>query len=133
MAAISKQFSLTGTFEKIWRGQHSLPKAFFGFFLLGSMVLAPLAAMIIAVPFVLIDQGQGARAVFFIALIVYPLFSAVGVWRSANVYLLSGANVPFLRYSYVFGAKIIVCIVVGGVFQRATGMRFIDIIARLSH
>ena len=123
--------TLTVPFEKLWRGQHSLAKAFWGYLILGSFVAA-FVTPFLALPLVLLDQRQAALPVVFTAMIAYPLFAAVGAWRSANVYLLSDANVPLLRKLYAFCAKAVVCVVLWAVFQRATGITFADVIHRLA-
>jgi hypothetical protein len=55
-------------------------------------------------------------------MIVYPIFAAVGVWRSANAR-------PFQRWAVAAAAaKIGVCFWLLGIASRATGMSFIDVV-----
>jgi hypothetical protein len=55
-------------------------------------------------------------------MIVYPIFVAVGVWRSANAR-------PFQRWAVAAAAaKIGVCFWLLGIASRATGMSFIDVV-----
>lgn len=116
--------ALTSPFAKLWRGEYSLPKAFWAFFIFGTVV-APVIAMIVAIPFQLAGMPQAAPPLFFIAMIVYPVFAAVGVWRSANAR-------PFQRWPVAAAAaKIGVSIWLLGIAGRVTGLRLIDV-ARLT-
>jgi hypothetical protein len=123
---------MTGPFRKLWRGEQSLPKAFWLYFILIGILLAPFIAMVCAVPFVLLDQPQAAWPVFFATLFVYPVFAAVGVWRSANVYLFKSPKVYAVKVIYVVGTKIAVCIILLKIVQRLTGVTFIGLLKSLS-
>jgi len=46
--------------------------------------LAPLAAGVIYIPFALAEMQPIRDPLAVFAMIVYPLFAAIGVWRSAN-------------------------------------------------
>jgi len=74
---------LAAPFVRLWQGQQSLPKAFWLFFIVGSF-LAPLTAMVIYISFALAGMQPIRQPLAVFAMIVYPLFAAVGVWRSAN-------------------------------------------------
>jgi hypothetical protein len=74
---------LAAPFVELWQGDESLPKAFWLFFVVGS-ILAPLAAGFIYIPFGLAGMQPIRQPLAVFGMIVYPLFAAVGVWRSAN-------------------------------------------------
>lgn len=123
---------LTDPFAKLWRGEHSLPKAFWLFFILGNFVLGPFIAIVVGAPFILLNQRQTIFFVFFVVGIIYAVFSAVGVWRSANMYLQNSPNVYAVKAIYVVGAKVVVCLVLWVHFQRATGITFMGLLHRLT-
>jgi hypothetical protein len=120
---------ITGPFEKLWRGNYSLPVAFWAWFILGSF-LAPFVAMIVSVPFYLAEvplaeMPQLKLPLFVVAMIVYPIFAAVGVWRSANAR-------PFEKWPVAAAAaKIGVCFWLLGSASRVTGMGFMDVVRLL--
>lgn len=115
---------ITGPFEKLWAGKYSLPVAFWAWFILGS-ILAPIVAMIVGIPFYLAGLPQVMRPLFVIAMIVYPIFAAVGVWRSANAR-------PFQKWPVAAAAaKIGVCFWLLGIASRVTGLGFMDVVRLL--
>ena len=71
--------------SKLWWGRYSLPRAFWGFLVLGS-ILVPLLAMIVFA----IVRGMELRGpgylLFFALIWTYAAVVSVGVWRSANNY-----------------------------------------------
>ena len=116
--------ALIRPFAKLWAGQYSLPKAFWLFFIAGT-VLAPIIAMIIYIPFALAGMPQIRQPLSVLAMVAYPVFAAVGVWRSANAR-------PFQRWPVAAAAaKIGICVVLLGIASRVTGMGIVDV-ARLA-
>jgi hypothetical protein len=112
---------ITGPFEKLWAGKYSLSVAFWAWFILGS-ILAPFVAMIVDVPFYLAGIPQVRWSLFMIAMIVYPIFAAVGVWRSANAR-------PFQKRPVAAAAaKLGVCFLLLGIASRVTGVGFMDVV-----
>jgi hypothetical protein len=79
-----------GPFVRLWRGQQSLPKAFWLYFVLGSYA-ATMLAVILAIPFVILEQPRAGLPLMVIVRVGYPIFAAIGVWRSAK-------NRPFRRW-----------------------------------
>lgn len=75
--------TLTRPFLKLWQGQYTLPVSFWAFLILGT-ILAPVVAMIIDIPFYFAGMPQVLGPLSVFAMVVYPAFAAVGVWRSAN-------------------------------------------------
>lgn len=134
MLAYKPIAAFTYTLEKLWRGEHSFAKAFWAYFVLGTL-LAQIVAVILAVPFVLLDQRRAAFPVVFAAAVVYPILAGVGAWRSANNYLVRGANVgvsvKVLRALYVLAAKILIIAWLWGIVQRVTGITIGGVLARL--
>jgi hypothetical protein len=115
--------ALTSPFAKLWWGQYSLPKALWLFFIVGTF-LAPIVAMVIYIPFSLAGMPQTRQPLAVIAMVAYPVFAAVGVWRSANGH-------PFQRWPLAAAAaKIGVCVWLLTIAIRVTGMGFVDL-ARL--
>jgi hypothetical protein len=112
--------ALTSPFAKLWSGQYSLPKAFWLFFIAGTF-LAPIAAVVIYVPFALAGMRQVRQPLAVVAMIVYPVFAAVGVWRSANAR-------PFLRWPVAAAAaKFGVIVWLTTIASHLTGMGLIDV------
>ncbi len=108
----SMMFSrLASPFRKLWRGQQSLPKAYWLFLFVGS-ILTPVAALIIAEPFRLIHQPQLTFPFTFAVMVSYPLFASVGVWRSANSYLLNSPTTYAARAFCAIAAKILSGVIV---------------------
>ncbi len=102
---------LTSPFQKLWRGQQSLPTAYWLFLFLGT-ILTPVAALIVAKPFSLIHEPQLTFPFTFAVMVVYPIFASVGVWRSADSYLVSSSTPyaarPFCAIAAKIGAGVIV-------------------------
>ena len=73
---------------KLWRGQYSLPKAFWGFYILGQIACFVLLAIILLISY---RSHLGTLGFIFGFLIVsgYWINAAVGVRRSASSYLAS--------------------------------------------
>lgn len=116
--------ALISPFAKLWAGQYSLSKAFWLFFIVGT-VLAPIIAMIIYIPFALAGMPQVKQPLAILAMVAYPVFAAVGVWRSANAR-------PFQRWPVAAAAaKICVFVLLLGLASRVTGMGIVDV-ARLA-
>jgi hypothetical protein len=112
---------LTSPFAKLWSGRYSLPKAFWLCFIVGTF-LAPIAAMVIYVPFALAGMPQVKQPLAVVAMVVYPVFAAVGVWRSANAR-------PFQRWPVAAAAaKLGVIVWLTAVASRVTGMGFADVL-----
>jgi hypothetical protein len=95
---------LTVPFERLWRGQQPLPRALWLYFFIGSCV-APLVGGILYVPFAMLDMPTARIVLTLLAWVGYPIFAAVGVWRSANAR-------PFDRWPLAAaGAKLMVVLV----------------------
>lgn len=108
-------------FLKFWQGQYTLPVAFWVFLIPGT-ILAPLVAMIVDIPFYFSGMPQVLGPLSVFAMIVYPAFAGVGVWRSANAR-------PFQRWPVAAAAaKIGVCLWLLGIASRVTGMGFMDVV-----
>ena len=71
--------------QKLWWGQYSLPKAFWGFYVLG-FLLAPIIIMLLTVPFFLLNLKPIGYMIQAVGTAVYWLIATVGVWQSANAY-----------------------------------------------
>ena len=72
--------------RKFWRGQYPLLFSFWGFYIGGWIVVSFVSGIIAVVPLVL-GLRPLAVLVFALALIGYPVWAAVGVWRSAMLTL----------------------------------------------
>ncbi len=113
--------TLSRPFVKLWRGQYTLPVAFWLFFILGTF-LAPIVIMMAYIPFYFAGMPQIRPPLSVLAMIIYPIFAAVGVWRSANAR-------PFQRWPVAAAiAKIGVCFWLLGIASRVTGMGFMDLV-----
>jgi len=73
---------------KLWRGQYSLPRTFWGFYILGQIACFALLAIILIISY---RSHLGTLGFIFGFLIIscYWIIAAVGVWRSASTYLAS--------------------------------------------
>jgi hypothetical protein len=92
--------------RKLWWGQYSLSKAFWGFYVFGFIGFALLVAVIDGLTFPF--HGTGVGFVLGIAIVyLYGVIASVGVWRSASAYKANRVW-PAL-------AKAIVCIAIARV------------------
>ncbi|MDP9127482.1 MAG: hypothetical protein M3N08_04380 [Pseudomonadota bacterium] len=93
---------------KLWYGDYSLPKAFWGFFFFGQGVIAAAGALINALMRSVGLHGLGFGIAVLI-LYAYLAFVSVGVWRSASKY---GAYRPWalLAKLYMFCWIIKLCL-----------------------
>jgi hypothetical protein len=93
--------------RKLWWGQYSLQKAFWGFYVLGFFVCWLVVGLVYA-PFFILRLRTIGFILSFIIFISYQTVAAVGVWRSANTY-------PFRGFAgfWAIAAKAVVCLVVG--------------------
>jgi hypothetical protein len=76
-------------FGRFWRGEYSLPRSFWGFYVLGYLA-AFLVLTLAAIPFFLLHLHPFGR-ILQIGYFVYPLWAGIGVWRSAKAYPFTGA------------------------------------------
>jgi hypothetical protein len=74
---------ISAIYLKLWYGQYSLARSFWGFLVFGTFA-AVVAAMLAGIPFILIDARPAAGFVFQLVFWGYLITAAVGVWRSAN-------------------------------------------------
>jgi hypothetical protein len=118
--------AVASPFEKLWRGRYSLPVAFWVWFVIGT-ILSPAPVMLLSIPLYYAGMPQAVRPLLVISTVGYPIFAAVGVWRSANAR-------PFQRWPVAAaGAKIGVCIGLLTIACRVTGMGFIDLLRLIDH
>lgn len=99
------------TLEKLWRGQFGLPLTYWGFGVLGSiLVLAPVG---------LCSPGSTPAVLIGAAFCVYVVIVNVGIWRAANKYtghiLWAGLAKLAALLSMVAGAVLLVGMVVAPV------------------
>lgn len=87
----------------LWNGEYSLFKAFWGFYVLGSIVIS-MVGLLIAAPFLFLHLRPLAVLILAVIYLGYWGVASVGVWRSANAY-------PYTRWWPNF-AKIVVVIFV---------------------
>jgi hypothetical protein len=76
-------------FGRFWRGQYSLPRSFWAFYVLG-WPIACIGLTLAAIPFFLLHVHPFG-GILQIGYLLYPLWAGVGVWRSARAYPFTGA------------------------------------------
>jgi hypothetical protein len=99
----------TRWYRKLWHGQYSLPRSFWGFFILGTVVgiIVGMNPVFLFFP---------APLVFRPVFLGYQIIAGVGVWRSANALVAtrsaspSGPHVGSIK---IIAAKTIVVLLVG--------------------
>ena len=116
-------------FGKLWRGEYTLPVAFWGFYCAGLFAAFFLSGILL----ILSDVVDGRRIAFgigFVLICIYGLAATVGVWRSARPYWVSpiwmqriwGALARILVA--LWAAKVVLNLIDGGalaVVQRIAG------------
>jgi hypothetical protein len=73
---------------KLWCGQYSLPKTFGGFYVLGQIACFALVAAILIISY----RSHLGTLGFIFGFLIFSCYwniAAVGVWRSASIYLAS--------------------------------------------
>jgi hypothetical protein len=108
---------LTSPFAKLWRGQYSLPPFITGTF------LASIIAMVVYTPFYFAGMPQTRQPLAVIAMIVYPIFAAVGVWRPPFSAMGCRCGSGKDRCLFLVAQNLIV-----GIASRVTGMGFMDVV-----
>lgn len=100
----------TAWYRTLWRGQYSLARSFWGFFILGTLV-GTIIGMNPALLFL-----PGAALAFRLVFLGYQISAGVGVWRSANAFLArrggGGASITFADSTRAVGAKTVVLLLV---------------------
>jgi len=94
----------TRWYRKLWYGQYSLARSFWGFFILGTLV----GVIIRMNPvFLFLPVAQPL-------LLGYEITAGVGVWRSANALIATrGPSVTYTDSMKIIAAKTIVALVIG--------------------
>ena len=100
----------TRWYRKLWQGQYSFARSFWGFFILGTFV-----GMLIGMnPIFLFFQVFLFFPAFQFCLFAYEITAGVGVWRSANALIAArGPSVTFNGLMKIIAAKTIVVLVIG--------------------
>ncbi len=88
--------------KKLWRGEQPLGRAFWVYFVIGQIGFMFLS-FFVAVGFLALGLRPLGVLAVTLAVVVYPVFAAIGVWRSANAYELNDL--------YPFLAKAAICLV----------------------
>ena len=94
-------------FRKLWRGEHSLSRAFWLYFALGQFFLAPISFVLLYIPIFFLAHAldvPGLRyppmGILFLLGVAYSVVAMAGVWRSANAYarnaVEAGVRYPLL-------------------------------------
>jgi hypothetical protein len=114
--------------RKLWRGEYSLARSFWGFFILGTVVCT-----IIGMNPVLLFL-PGAALAFRLVFLGYQMTAGVGVWRSANAVLAQSggrASITFADAIKAVAAKAIVVLLIAvyGILL----LRTLSILASYSH
>jgi hypothetical protein len=116
---------ISAVYLKLWYGQYSLPRSFWGFFIFGTFA-ALIVAMLAGIPFILIDARPAAGFVFQVVFWGYLITAAVGVWRSANALIGIRGGRPSVTYAdsaKIVGAKIVVVLWLLGNLLRVLGLK----------
>jgi len=100
----------TRWYRKLWQGQYSFARSFWGFFILGTFVgvIIGMNPVFLFLPVFLFSLG------FQLCLFAYEITAGVGVWRSANALIAPrGPSVKFNASMKIIAAKTIVVLVIG--------------------
>lgn len=91
-------------FKKLWRGEHSLSRAFWLYFALGQFFLAPVSFVLLYIPIFFLAHALDApdlryppMGILFLLGVAYSVVAMAGVWRSANAYA-GNASEAGVRY-----------------------------------
>jgi hypothetical protein len=79
---VSRTWTVSSAFLKLWRGQYSLASAFRGFFILGYFVALVVGMFVTGLFFLILPVA--APLMFWLVSRVYEIIAGVGVWRSSN-------------------------------------------------
>jgi hypothetical protein len=102
----------TRWYRKLWQGQYSFARSFWGFFILGTFVgvIIGMNPVFLFLPVFLFFLRFG----FQLCLFAYEITAGVGVWRSANILIAArGPSVKFNGSMKIIAAKTIVVLVIG--------------------
>jgi hypothetical protein len=118
----------TRWYRKLWRGEYSLARSFWGFFILGTVVCT-----IIGVNPVFLFL-PGAALAFRLVFLSYQMTAGIGVWRSANALLAQSggrSSITFADSMKAVAAKAIVVLLIAvyGILL----LRALSILASHSH
>jgi hypothetical protein len=100
----------TRWYRKLWQGQYSFARSFWGFFILGTFVgvIIGMNPIFVFLPVFLFFLG------FQLCLFAYEITAGVGVWRSANALIAaSGPSTKFNGSMKIIAAKTVVVFVIG--------------------
>ncbi len=100
----------TGWYRKLWQGQYSFARSFWGFFILGTFlgVIIGMNPVFLFLPVFLFSLG------FQLCLFAYEITAGVGVWRSASALIAArGPSVKCNGSMKIIAAKTIVVLVIG--------------------
>lgn len=116
-------------FKKLWRGEHSLSRAFWLYFVLGQFVLMPISIMMLYVPFFFLalalnvsDLRYPAMGMLALLGIAYSVTTMIGVWKSANVYARNAEEAD-VRYPLLPAAAKLIVLIVAAMFLASIGRR----------
>lgn len=76
--------------KKLWQGEQPLGRAFWVYFVMGWIGFV-LLSIIPGLAFLVVGIRPLMVVVTAFSMLVYPVFAAIGVWRSANTYRSDGA------------------------------------------
>jgi hypothetical protein len=93
--------------KDLWWGRCPLGEAFWGFYVIGTIVCW-IIIFVIYIPFYILHLSTIGLILAFIIYCSYFFVSSVGVWHSADAYPFQGAA----RF-WAIAAKIVVCLYVG--------------------
>lgn len=116
---------------RLWNGQYSLAKAFWGFFILGSIPLLLLAAF---AGMIFIEAPIAHDIVVLSIYGSYRIIALVGVWRSANNYRQRFRKAELGTGGLLaFCAKTVCILWICGDVSRFTGITFHYLITHLAN
>ena len=117
-------------FGKLWRGEYTLPVAFWGFYCGGLIVcfsvslLAYVTSTFVFYATLAFNPTPTAQVVCYVLSVAYLIVASVGVWRSAEPYWVSPEG---MRRYWAGAARVVVIIwianVARGLMDWSSGLR----------
>jgi len=105
---VGTTWKISSIYLKLWRGQYSLGRSFWGFFILGTCI-AWIVGILSGFLFIFYPP---TLLIFRLLFLGYLITAAVGVWRSSNATAHHGRRYGFVESAKSLGAKTMVVVIV---------------------
>jgi hypothetical protein len=110
---VTRTWTVSSAFLKLWHGGYSLAAAFWGFFVVGYFVALGVGMFVTGLFFVILPAA--APLMLWLVSRVYEVIAGVGVWRSSNALIKGKGGTSALTHVEslkIFSAKVVVIVAV---------------------